>query len=557
VTVAAGVDIGNSTTEVVLGRVRRDGIEVIDVARAPTRRAKGSSESIDGATALLRRLERRHEVHVEVACAARLRPVETRTATLPEPETNTGRLSVVTAGAGTAGGRGSGVGRPHRLGDPPPDGVVVAVVPAGTGYASAAEQLARLIADGRLAAVVLEDDEAVLVANRLPVPVPVVDEVDAQAVLAAELLAAEVAPPGTPLRMLTDPLQLVESLRLGDAERADAARLAAMLYDASNAVVAVRLAAAKGPRAPSGWVDVGTARLPFPEAHQAVRDGLVGSASCYSLPPDDTAQRVDDLWTVDLSAVSEAVMTRAGGARSRAIGIAALRADAPYVDPGPALSDRIGVRVEVEDSEARAAWAGAMTTPGAAADDETQRTVVIDLGGGTLDTVSSAAAVVAAGGGELLTRSVAALAGSSAAAAEWIKRGPAFRVEAPQVLLAEDGSREFLDRPAPADTIGALVVAGPAGLLPFSRTLAPGEWRALRLRLKVELVGGNIARALRSLAIKPSTVVVVGGPAGDDEVLSAVARALPDGVAVGRGNVGGSLEHRYAVAYGLLCRLSR
>jgi sugar (pentulose or hexulose) kinase len=53
------------------------------------------------------------------------------------------------------------------------------------------------------------------------------------------------------------------------------------------------------------------------------------------------------------------------------------------------------------------------------------------------------------------------------------------------------------------------------------------------------------------------TVVVVGGPAGDDEVLAAVARALPEGVAVGRGNVAGSLGHRYAVAYGLLCGLAR
>ena len=87
--------------------------------------------------------------------------------------------------------------------------------------------------------------------------------------------------------------------------------------------------------------------------------------------------------------------------------------------------------------------------------------------------------------------------------------------------------------------------------------LAPGEWRALRLRLKVELVGGNVARALRSLEVLPSTVVVVGGPAGDDEVLSAVSRALPDGTSVGRGNIGGALGHRYAVAYGLLVDLLR
>jgi hypothetical protein len=273
------------------------------------------------------------------------------------------------------------------------------------------------------------------------------------------------------------------------------------------------------------------------------------------VPPDDRPVRVDDLWTVDLSAVAETVMTRVGGARSRAIGLAALHADAPYLDPAQALADRLGVPVEVDASEARAGWAGAMSTPGAVGPAALDGTVVIDLGGGTLDTVSTSTAVVAAGGGELLTQSVAALTGATAAAAEWVKRGPAHRVEAPQILLAEDGSRKFLDRPAPAETIGALVVGGPAGLLPFSRTLAPGEWRALRLRLKVELIGRNVTRALRTIDVDPTTVVVVGGPAGDDEVLSAVSRALPQGVAVGRGNVGGTLEHRYAVAYGLLSRL--
>jgi sugar (pentulose or hexulose) kinase len=71
----------------------------------------------------------------------------------------------------------------------------------------------------------------------------------------------------------------------------------------------------------------------------------------------------------------------------------------------------------------------------------------------------------------------------------------------------------------------------------------------------VEAIGGNVLRTLRTLDADPRTVIVVGGPAGDEEVLSALARALPDGVAIGRGNVGGTLGHRYAVAYGLLSLL--
>ncbi len=74
----------------------------------------------------------------------------------------------------------------------------------------------------------------------------------------------------------------------------------------------------------------------------------------------------------------------------------------------------------------------------------------------------------------------------------------------------------------------------------------------MRLRLKVDLIGGNVARALRTLEVEPRTVVVVGGSAGDEEILAAVGGALDAGTAVGRGDVAGALGHRCAVAYGLL-----
>jgi hypothetical protein len=224
-----------------------------------------------------------------------------------------------------------------------------------------------------------------------------------------------------------------------------------------------------------------------------------------------------------------------------------MRASAPLADPGPALSDLLAVPAVTVASEASAARLGALSTPGTGS-----HVVVVDLGGGTVDAVSSSGEVVAAGAGDLITHCVAALTGSSTAAAEWVKRGPAHRVEAPQVLLGEDGSKGFLERPAPQETVGSLVVDGPAGMLSFSRSMAPGEWRALRLRLKVELMGGNVARALRTLAHEPRAVLVVGGSAGDEEILAAVSGALPPGTVVARGDVGGCLGHRYAVAYGLL-----
>ena len=51
-------------------------------------------------------------------------------------------------------------------------------------------------------------------------------------------------------------------------------------------------------------------------------------------------------------------------------------------------------------------------------------------------------------------------------------------------------------------------------------------------------------------------MLIVGGPAGDDELLGVLLRTLPDGMTAGRGNVGGTLAgpsagHRHAAALGL------
>jgi hypothetical protein len=548
VTLAAGIDVGNATTEVVLGRVSPSGVEVVAAGRVPTRRLKGSPESLTGAVALVRRLERTHGVSVDRAVVAPLRPVSTRSASVPEDVPDTGRLRWLVGPGSTTGGAGFGVGRPWRLGTPPYDeGPLVALVTSGTGYTSIARELAEL-PPGRLAAVLVEDDEGVLVANRLPFDLPVVDEVPVARLLDAELVAAEVSSEGRPLRTVTDPLKLVAALGLSEAERAHAATVASMLFDATHGVVAVGgdATAAHGPE--EAWIELdGSGRLGFLDGARALRSAGVGAARCYAVPGDEAPHAVDDLWAVDLAEVATVVQARRGAGGARPVTLAALTAAAPVSDPAAALRELLGVPVRTVHAEAVAARAGGLSTPGAG-----DEAVVVDLGGGTIDAVSGSGTVVAAGAGDQLTHSVASLTGVGVAAAEWVKRGPAHRVEAPQVLLAEDGGRGFLDRPAPAEVIGSLVVRGPAGLLPFSRTLAPGEWRALRMRVKVDLLGGNVARALRTLDTAPRTVVVVGGCAGDDEVLAAVAGALPAGTAVGRGEVAGTLGHRYAVAYGLL-----
>ena len=100
-----------------------------------------------------------------------------------------------------------------------------------------------------------------------------------------------------------------------------------------------------------------------------------------------------------------------------------------------------------------------------------------------------------------------------------------------------------------------LVTPGPVGLLSFGRNMQPAEWRIIRQSLKLEIIARNVSRILRTYRDKIASdesfdIVIVGGPAEDDELLPVLGR-LSEVKGLGRGNVAGSLGHRFAVAYGL------
>jgi hypothetical protein len=536
-TAIAGVDVGNATTEVV---IVADGA-ILAAGRAPTRGRKGSPESLHGAAAVVRRVARQTGAVLDEARIAPLRPVDTSVRTVPDVPPLTGRLRVLAAGVATPGGAGACVGVPLLLGNPAGTsdhaGPVIVVVPPETRYDQVAAEIRGLLAAGtRVGAVLVASDEAVLVANRLPTAirrVPVIDQVDSAAAASCTLLAVEVRPPGHPLTTLADPVALGAVFSLGERDVGDAAQIGRSLLDYSNAVVGLTPDAMRAPQpAPDPWV---------------LRDpGL------------------DDIFTVDLAAAAEAATARRGSL-GRAFLVAALHRQPP--DAGSAateLASLLGIPVTSPVTEPAAARLGAATTPGML-----PGAVVADIGSGTIDAIAAdGREAVVAGAGELLTVAVAEALGVPRAAADWIKRGPCVRLDGGQRYEAEDGSRGFLDVPAPAAAAGMLAAPGPGGLLPFAgrsgRQHTPSEWRAIRLRLKQAVLAASLQRALTALG-EPGTplalgcpvqLLLVGGPAADNELVGVLTRSLPDTITVGRGNLGvtrggEALGHRYAVALGL------
>ena len=257
-TVIAGVDVGNATTEVV---IVADGA-ILGAGRAPTRGRKGSADSLRGAAAVVRRVARQTGAVVDEARIASLRPVDTSVRTVPDVPPPTGRLRVLRAGVATPGGAGACVGVPLLLGNPAGTadqaGPVIVVVPPQTRFDQAAAGIRGLLAAGtRVGAVLVASDEAVLVANRLPAAigrVPVIDQVDSAAAASCTLLAVEVRPPGHPLTTLADPVALGAAFGLGERDAGDAATISRSLLDYSNAVVGLTPAAVPAPRARPGPV---------------------------------------------------------------------------------------------------------------------------------------------------------------------------------------------------------------------------------------------------------------------------------------------------------------
>src|SRR4051812_13341385 len=132
-TLVAGIDIGNATTEIVFARLEDGVLSPVLAEQVPTRGAKGSSTSITAAAALVRRMSDRVGESPTHGAVARLTPVHTGVISGTGAGADTGRLAVVPidgrtlvhAGAAVgrgvwlealAGGGGAGGGRPFPRG---------------------------------------------------------------------------------------------------------------------------------------------------------------------------------------------------------------------------------------------------------------------------------------------------------------------------------------------------------------------------------------------------------------------------------------------------------
>ena len=540
----AGIDIGNSTTEIVIA----SGSEPIAWDRRPTRGMKGSEASIKAAVSLLQSLQREHQLIVEKVVVAPWQPVETLTSTVHEPLPDTGRLQILKTAHQSVVGDGWAIGQPWLITQAAMSEVsLIAVVPSGVGFEFAAAAINRELENGsNIVGAVIADDEAVLVAKRVSADIPIADGVDTEIARTAQRLFLEVRPQNSSLKIATDVWALRSALELSEMDASPLNEIVRWVKNERTALIGLFSETQISNPINNGfidWIDGTTTEL-F-EAIAKIENSLIGDVSRIAISdPISTS----DIWAFDITKVlADRGLRQVGHTRDLALAQLSPHSSSSNLD----LSAMFKVPVVVAESESFAARIGATSTPGVGSG-----AAILDIGGGTIDLISEVE-LSAAGAGELLTAAVAFALDTSRGAADWIKRGPAQRLESPQVLLSEDGSKNFVSEaaPYPASAMGSLVTPGPAGFLTFGQNLQPAEWRIMRQGLKQAAIGMNVARLIRSLESKTGTakdldLVLVGGPVADDELLPVIG-AIPGVKGIGRGNVAGKLGHRYAVAYGL------
>lgn len=540
----AGIDIGNSTTEIVIA----SGSEPIAWDRRPTRGMKGSEASIKAAVSLLQSLQREHQLTIEKVVVAPWQPVETLTSTIHEPLPDTGRLQILKTAHQSVVGDGWAIGQPWLITQEAMSEVsLIAVVPSGVGFEFAAAAINRELANGsNIVGAVIADDEAVLVAKRVSADIPIADGVDTEIARTARRLFLEVRPQNSSLKIATDVWALRSALELSEMDASPLNEIVRWVKNERTALIGLFSETQISTKTNNGfidWIDGTTTEL-F-EAIAKIENSLIGDVSRIAITePVSTS----DIWAFDITKVlADRGLRQVGHTRDLALAQLSPHSSSSNLN----LSEMFKVPVVVAESESFAARIGATSTPGVGS-----CAAILDIGGGTIDLISEVE-ISAAGAGELLTAAVAFALDTSRGAADWIKRGPAQRLESPQVLLSEDGSKNFVSEaaPYPASAMGSLVTPGPAGFLTFGQNLQPAEWRIMRQGLKQAAIGKNVARLIRSLESKTGTakdldLIVVGGPVADDELLPVIG-AIPGVKGIGRGNVAGKLGHRYAVAYGL------
>ena len=595
----AGIDIGNSSTEVALATLDEAGaLTITHSALAETTGIKGTLRNVFGIQEALALVARGAGIAVSDISLIRINeatPVIGDVAMETITETIITESTMIGHNPKTPGGAGLGVGitiTPQELLTRPADAPYILVVSSAFDFADIASVInASLRAGYQITGVILQRDDGVLVSNRLEKPLPIVDEVLYIDRIPLGMLAAiEVAVPGKVIETLSNPYGIATVFNLNAEETKNIVPMArALIGNRSAVVVKTPSGDVKARAIPAGNLELlaqgRSVRVDVAAGAEAIMKAVDGCGKLDNVTGESgtniggmlehvrqtmaelTNKPSSEIFIQDLLAVDTSVPVSVTGGLAgefsleQAVGIASMvKSDRLQMAMiAREIEQKLNIDVQIGGAEAEAAILGALTTPGT-----TRPLALLDLGAGSTDAsiINPKGEIIAthlAGAGDMVTMIIARELGlEDRYLAEEIKKYPLAKVESLFHLRHEDGSVQFFSTPLPPAVFARVCVVKPDELVPLPGDLALEKVRAIRRSAKERVFVTNALRALRQVSPTGNIrdipfVVLVGGSSLDFEVPQLVTDALAHyRLVAGRGNIRGSEGPRNAVATGLI-----
>ncbi|GKP18649.1 propanediol dehydratase reactivase alpha subunit PduG [Klebsiella quasipneumoniae] len=595
----AGIDIGNSSTEVALATLNEAGaLTITHSALAETTGIKGTLRNVFGIQEALALVAKRAGISVSDISLIRINeatPVIGDVAMETITETIITESTMIGHNPKTPGGAGLGVGitiTPQELLTRPADAPYILVVSSAFDFADIASVInASLRAGYQITGVILQRDDGVLVSNRLEKSLPIVDEVLYIDRIPLGMLAAiEVAVPGKVIETLSNPYGIATVFNLNADETKNIVPMArALIGNRSAVVVKTPSGDVKARAIPAGNLELlaqgRSVRVDVAAGAEAIMKAVDGCGKLDNVTGESgtniggmlehvrqtmaelTNKPSSEIFIQDLLAIDTSVPVSVTGGLAgefsleQAVGIASMvKSDRLQMAMiAREIEQKLNIDVQIGGAEAEAAILGALTTPGT-----TRPLAILDLGAGSTDAsiINPKGEIIAthlAGAGDMVTMIIARELGlEDRYLAEEIKKYPLAKVESLFHLRHEDGSVQFFSTPLPPAVFARVCVVKPDELVPLPGDLALEKVRSIRRSAKERVFVTNALRALRQVSPTGNIrdipfVVLVGGSSLDFEVPQLVTDALAHyRLVAGRGNIRGSEGPRNAVATGLI-----
>ena len=595
----AGIDIGNSTTEVALAMANYSK-EVAFVASAitDTTGIKGTKQNLHGIFKALRLALEKVNATTENLAEIRINeatPVIGDVAMETITETIITESTMIGHNPKTPGGLGMGSGVTVLLDDvtsKSKDEDYIVIIPKTVDFEDAAKQINTYVENGyQITAAILQADDGVLVHNRLNHKIPIVDEVGFIDKVPVDMLAAvEVAAPGKVIETISNPYGIATVFHLNSDETKNIIPVArALIGNRSAVVIKTPEGDVKARTIPAGHIELQsgsrTQRVNVAEGSEKIMQAIM------SLPKLDNAsgepgtniggmlEKVRqtmagltdklpaDIFIQDLLAVDTFVPVDVQGglagefSMEQAVGIASM-VKSDHLQMAAIASEieqELQVSVKIGGAEAEAAILGALTTPGT-----NTPLAILDLGAGSTDAsiINGKGEIIAthlAGAGDMVTMIIQSEIGlEDRYLAEDIKKYPLAKVESIFHIRHEDGTVQFFDTPLSPTVFAKVVIVKPDGFVPIPGDVSIEKIKLIRRSAKERVFVTNTIRALKYVSPTGNIrdipfVVIVGGSALDFEIPQLITYALSHYSLVAvRGNIRGKEGPRNAVATGLI-----